>query len=168
MDAFLEEMSAQLVEADIVDCWDTSTRDVPQQIDTGCFMDVISYLDDLVMHQPMRHTWDTLVFPVPAVGEDPGHQSLQLGYVPRQPVNLGEILPLLRFHIKTESGELICKVWGLLLEGMILAYNLVNDEPDWIPIEGCMGDLSQVEAASARELSELVLWPEEWKVCRAP
>ena len=136
VDAFLEETSVQLVEADIVDCWDASARDVLRQSDTGCFADMISYLDELVTCLPTRHTWDALVFPVPMVGEDPRCQSLQLDYIPRQPVNLGEILPPLQFHMKTESGELICKVQGLLLEGMILAYDLVSDEPDWIPIEG--------------------------------
>ena len=69
--------------------------------------------------------------------------------------------------MKTESGEFICKAWGILLEGMTLAYNLVNDEPDWIPIEGCMGDLLQAEATSTKELSELVPQPWEWKACRA-
>ena len=162
VDAFLEEMSAQLVKADMVDCWDASTGDIPWQSDTSCFMDVISYLDELVMHHPTRHTWDALVFSAPMVGKDPRCQSLQLDYVPGQPVSLGEILPPLQFHMKTKSGELICKVWGLLLEGT------VNDELDWIPIKGCMGDLSQVEIACTKELSGLVLWPWEWKACRAP
>ena len=158
VDAFLEETSVQLVEVDIVDCWDASTGDILRQSDTGCFTDMISYLDELATHLPTRHTWDALVFPMPMVGEDPGCQSLQLDYVPIQPVKLGEILPPLQFHIKTESEELICKVQGLLLEEMILAYDLVNDEPDWVPIKGCMGDLSWVEIASAKELSGLVLW----------
>ena len=82
-------MSAQLVKADIVDCWYAYAGDIPWQSDTGCFADMISYLDELVTCQPMRHTWDALVFPAPTVGEDPKCQSLQLDYVPRQPVNLG-------------------------------------------------------------------------------
>ena len=168
VDTFLEEASVQLVEADIVDCWNASAGDVPRQSDTGCFADAISYLDELAMCQPTRHTWNTLVFSMPTVGEDPRCQSLQLDYVPRQPVNLGEILPPLWFCVKTESGEFICKVWGLLLEGMILAYDLVNDESDWIAVEGCMGDLSQAKVTSAKELSELVMWPWERKVHRVP
>ena len=83
VDAFLEEMSVQLVKADIIDCWDTSAGDVLWQSDTGCFADMISYLEELVMHLPTRHTWDTPVFPAPMVEEDPGCQSLQLDYVPR-------------------------------------------------------------------------------------
>ena len=70
--------------------------------------------------------------------------------------------------MKTESGEFICKAQGLLLEGMILAYDPVNDELDWIPIEGCMGDLSQAAVTSTKEPSELVLQPWEWKVHRTP
>ena len=31
-----------------------------------------------------------------------------------------------------------------------------------------MGNLSQVEVASTKELSELVPWPWEWKACRVP
>ena len=43
-----------------------------------------------------------------------------------------------------------------------------NDELDWIPIEGCMGDLLRVEVASAKELDGLVLQPWVWKACREP
>ena len=102
VDTFLEETSVQLVEADIIGCWD-----VLQQSYTGCFMDVMSYLDELVMCLPTRHTWETLVFAVPVVREDTRCQSLQLDYVPGQPVNLGETLPPLWFCMKTASGELI-------------------------------------------------------------
>ena len=48
VDAFLEVTDAWLIEADIVDCWNTSEGDVPQQCDTGCFAEVVSYLDELV------------------------------------------------------------------------------------------------------------------------
>ena len=101
-------------------------------------------------------------------GEDLGHQSLVLDYVPGQPVNLEKLLPPLWFCIQSESGELICKAWGLHLEGVILVYDPIKDEPDCIPIKGCMNDLSWVEAASAKELSELVLWPWEWEMHGAP
>ena len=42
VDTFLEEMSAQLVEADIIDCWDASIGNALWQSDTGCFADMIS------------------------------------------------------------------------------------------------------------------------------
>ena len=48
MDAFLEATDVRLIEADIVDCWNASEGDVPQQCDTGCFTEVVSYLDELV------------------------------------------------------------------------------------------------------------------------
>ena len=87
VDVFLEEMDVQLIKADILDCWNTSKGDVLWQCDTGCFAEVVSYLDELMTQPPTRDTWDTLVFPVPTVGEDPRCQSLLLDYVPRQPVN---------------------------------------------------------------------------------
>ena len=68
VDTFLEEMNVQLVEADIIDCWDGPAGEVPWQRDTGCFMDVISHLNELAMHPLSRHTWDMLVFPAPLVG----------------------------------------------------------------------------------------------------
>ena len=68
----------------------------------------------------------------------------------------------------TKAGELICKVWGLLLEGLVLAYDLVNYEPDWITIRGCVSDLSQAEVASTKELSELIPWPWEQEAQRVP
>ena len=58
VDTFLEEMDAQLIEADIIDCWDASKGDVLQQCDTGCFAEVVSYLDELVTRPPTRETWD--------------------------------------------------------------------------------------------------------------
>ena len=99
-------------------------------------------LDELATQPPTRDTWDALVFSMPMEGEDPRHQSLLLDYVPRQPVNLEKLLPLLWFRIRSESGELICKTWGLCLEWMIQVYDPIKDEPDWIPIEGCMNNLS--------------------------
>ena len=168
VDAFLEERDAQLIKVDIIDCWDTSEGDVPQQCDTGCFAEVVSYLDELVMQDPTRDTWDALVFPTPAVGEDPECQSLLLDYVPGELVNLEKMLPPLQFHIRSKLGQLICKAWGLHLEGVILVYDPIKDEPDWIPIEGCMNDLSQVEIASVNELSGLGLRPWERKMCGAP
>ena len=80
------------------------------------------------------------------------------GLCPQATCELGEVASTLQFRVRSESGELICKAWGLYLEGAILIYDPVKDELDWIPIERCMNDLSQAEAASAKELSELVLW----------
>ena len=149
-DAFLEEMDVQLIEADIIDCWDATKGDTLWQCHTGCFAEAVSYLDELTMQTPTR-TWDALVFPDPMLGEDPGHQSHLLDYVPRQPVNLEKMLVSLWFHIQSESGEVICKARGLYLEGVILVYDPIKDEPDWIPIEGCMNDLSWAEITSAKD-----------------
>ena len=47
VDAFLGVTDVQLLEADIVDCWNASEGDVLQQCNTGCFAEVVSYLDEL-------------------------------------------------------------------------------------------------------------------------
>ena len=64
VDVFLEVTDVRLNEADIVDCWNASKGDVLQQCDTGCFAEVVSYLDELVTRAPTRDTWGTLVFPM--------------------------------------------------------------------------------------------------------
>ena len=73
---FLEVTDVRLLKADIVDCWNTSEGDVPQQCDTSCFSEVVSYLDKLVTRPQTRDTWDALVFPMPAEGKDPGCRGL--------------------------------------------------------------------------------------------
>ena len=103
---------------------------------------------------------------MPVEGEDTRHQSLLLDYIPGQPVNLEKFLLPLWFRIRSESGEFICKAWGLCLEGAILVYDPIKDQPDLIPIEGCMNDLSWAETMSMKELSELVLRPWEWQMRR--
>ena len=47
VDTFPEEMDVQLIEADIIDCWDATEGDIPWQCDAGCFTEVVSYLDEL-------------------------------------------------------------------------------------------------------------------------
>ena len=44
----------------------------------------------------------------------------------------------------------------------MLAYDLVSNEAEWIPVQGMVTDLSQAEEAPARELSNMVLhdWDE--------
>ena len=99
VDMFVEVTDVQLLEADIVDCWNTSEGDILQQCDTSCFAEVVSYLEVLVTRPPTRDTWDALVFPAPMEGEDPGHQSVIVDYVPRQVVDLEKLLPPLWFRI---------------------------------------------------------------------
>ena len=38
----------------------------------------------------------------------------------------------------------------------MLAYDLTSNEAEWIPVQGMASDLSQVEEASAKELSNMV------------
>ena len=64
------------------------------------------------------------------------------GLCPQATSELGEVASTLWFCVRSELGELICKAWGLHLEGAILAYDPIKDEPDWIIIKGCMNDLS--------------------------
>ena len=48
VDAFLEGTDVRLIEVDIVGCWNASEGDVLWQCNTGCFAEVLSYLDELV------------------------------------------------------------------------------------------------------------------------
>ena len=69
----------------------------------------------------------------------------------------GRVLPSTWFCISQPGGQFICVTQGLLFEGNMLAYDLVSNEAEWIPVWGTASDLSQVEEALARELSNMVL-----------
>ena len=47
VDAFIEEMGAELTELGIASCWDQLAVEVPLQKQNGPFTDVIAYLDDM-------------------------------------------------------------------------------------------------------------------------
>ena len=46
---------------------------------------------------------------------------------------------------------------GLLLEGSILTYNPATNGAEWISVRGTVNDLSPVDYASARELSNITI-----------
>ena len=110
MDAFIDETQAELVEAEVVLCWNEPLHKVLHQRDEGIFVEVISHLDQLAKCLPTRQTWDELVFlPPPAEPHTP-HQSGHLGYIRGCVVDLGWVLPSLHFHISEQDREFICMV----------------------------------------------------------
>ena len=72
-------------------------------------------------------------------------------------MDLGSVLPLLRFCISGLNGEFICIVQGLLFEGSVLTYDPTTNGAEWVPIQGTASDLSPVKEASAWELSNIVI-----------
>ena len=67
VDAFIDGTRAELVEAEVILCWNEPPCKVPCQRDEGIFVEVISCLHQLAKHLPMRRAWDELVFlPPPA------------------------------------------------------------------------------------------------------
>ena len=72
-------------------------------------------------------------------------------------MGLGPALPCTQFCISQPGRQFICVAQELLFEGSMLAYGPVSKEAEWIPVQGTVSDLSQVEEASARELSNMVL-----------
>ena len=43
--------------------WNNPSKDVLHQRDEGAHANIISYLDELAMHQPSQRAWDELVWP---------------------------------------------------------------------------------------------------------
>ena len=66
------------------------------------------------------------------------------------------MLPTTQFPINQPTGEFVCMARGLLFEDSILIYDPTCNEAEWIPVRGMEEDLSQVEEASTRELSNMV------------
>ena len=95
VNAFTDETRAELVEAEVVLCWNEQPWKVHHQRDEGIFVEVISHLDQLAKCLPTRQAWDELVFlPPPAEPHTP-HWSGHLGYIRGHVVDLGWALPSL-------------------------------------------------------------------------
>ena len=157
VDVFIQETGAELVEADIASCWGQLLEEVPCQKDEGTLAEVISCLDELAQHMPIRKTSDEFVFlPSPAEPHAP-HQSRHLGYIMGHSVDLGSALPSLQFHVSGPNGEFICIAWGLLFEGSVLTYDPTTNGAEWVPMQGTTSNLSSVEEASTQELSNIVI-----------
>ena len=67
VEAFIKETGTELIELDITSCCGQLQEEVLHQKDEGPFMDVISYLDELVQCMPTQKAWNELVFPPPVV-----------------------------------------------------------------------------------------------------
>ena len=102
--AFIDGTWAELVEAEVILCWNELMQEIPHQRDEGIFAQVISCLDQLAKCLPTRQAWDKLVFLPPPAEPCTPHQSGHLGYIRGSMVDLGQVLPSLCFHISEQDG----------------------------------------------------------------
>ena len=123
VDAFTEEMQAELTELGIASCWSQPATGVLLQKQDGPFTNVIAFLDGLVCHVLSWKAWDELVFPAPLAEPSIPHRSTHLSYILGCMVDLGGTLPPLRFHMTESSGEFVGVAHGSLFEGNVLAYD---------------------------------------------
>ena len=86
--AFIDGTQAELVEAEVILCWNEPPQEVPHQRDEGIFAEVISHLDQLAKRLPTRRAWDELVFPPPPAEPHMPHWSGHLGYIRGHMVDL--------------------------------------------------------------------------------
>ena len=97
VNAFIDGTQVELVEAEVILCWNEPQQEAPHQRDEGIFVEVISCLDQLAKYLPTRWAWDELVFPPPPTKPCLPHQSGHLGYIRGSMVDLGQALPSLCF-----------------------------------------------------------------------
>ena len=96
-------------------CWDNPLKRVPCQKDEGAKAKVISYLDELAMHQPSQKAWDKMVWPPPSSAPILPCQHEHVGYIQGCVVELGPTKPLpQQFNISHPSREFICFTRGLI------------------------------------------------------
>ena len=58
VNAFIDGTRLELVEAEVILCWNEPPQKVPCQRDEGVFAEVISHLDQLAKSLPTRRAWD--------------------------------------------------------------------------------------------------------------
>ena len=99
VEAFISETGAWDVKGCTIDCWSEPQGNVLHQRDEGVCTDVISYLDELAMHQPSRKTWDELVWPPVSSVPSMPHQAEHLSYIKGHVVELGPTMSPSWFHV---------------------------------------------------------------------
>ena len=67
VDTFIDGTRVELVEAEVILCWNEPPWEVLCQRDEGVFVKMISCLDQLTKCLPTRWAWDELVFPPPPI-----------------------------------------------------------------------------------------------------
>ena len=140
VDAFIDGTQVELVEAEVILCWNELLREVLCQRDEGIFAEVIPHLDQLAKCLPTRQAWDELVFPPPPAKSHMPCRSGHLEYIRGCVVDLGWALPSLCFCVSELNGEFICMAWGLLFEESMLAYDPTTNGAKWIPMWGSAGN----------------------------
>ena len=110
-----------------------------------CLTYTITFLDDMAVHTPTLNTWDQFVWPPSAAIPWTAMQAEQYGYCCGNAIDLGAVMPVMKFRVTDEEGTYLCMAHGLVFEGSIVAYNPNRDEAEWVPTRGVVNDLSWVE-----------------------
>ena len=105
---------------------------------------------------PTLDAWDQFVWPPSAAIPQTATQAEQYGYCHGNAVDLGTVMPAMKFRVTDEEGTYLCAARGLIFEGSILAYNPTRDEGECIPACRVANDLSWAEERMAVTLANFV------------
>ena len=107
VEAFISMTGVQDVKNCTVSCWSDPPGDIPCRRDEGTYANIISYLDELAMHQPLRKAWDKLVWPPASSVLHMLHQTEHIGYIQGHIVELGPTMPPSWFCISDQNEGFI-------------------------------------------------------------
>ena len=119
--AFWCETGMDLTVASIKLCWEPIPRALYHQRDNGSTAHVISYLDELAVHNPALDTWDQMVWPTAAAILHALTEAELYGYCRGQVVDLGAVMPVAQFWVT--GGAYLCTVRALVFEGREVSPN---------------------------------------------
>ena len=119
-------------------------------------MHAITFLDDMKVRTPTRDAWEQFVWPPIAAIPRTATQAEQYGYRCGNAINLGAVMPAMKFRVTNEEGTYLCAACSLVFEGNILAYDPARDEVEWVPARGVANDLSWAEERMAVALANFV------------
>ena len=127
-----------------------------QEKGEGTVSHAITFLNNMVVRTPTLDAWDQFVWPPSAAIPRTAMQAEQYGYHHRNAVNLGAVMPAMKFRVTNEEGTYLCAACGLVFEGSILAYDPAKDKVEWVPACGVANNLSWVEERMAVALANFV------------
>ena len=136
-------------------CWELPPRGVFRRRERGAISHAITFLDDVAVCIPSLDAWDQFVWLLGVAMPQATTEVEQYGYHCGHTVDLGPIMPATQLRVTDEEGTYLCAARALVFEGIILAYNSVRDEAEWVPACGVTNDLSWAEERSAVALARI-------------
>ena len=128
VEAFTGVLNVEIPPASAVSCWNSLPACIPHQRDKGPLAHVISNLDGKATCQTMCKAWDELVWPPPLSAPPTPRWKKPPGFIQGWTVEMGPTMPPTQFCISSPTGEFICFAWGLIYEGVVLAYDLMTNK----------------------------------------